>query len=68
MRLGEYPPAALPVQDDARHNPALTGEPARRVRETIDGLFDRFPEFSARIVLSGSQGFYAGLGLAALAL
>ncbi|MCJ9669765.1 MULTISPECIES: glycosyltransferase family 2 protein [unclassified Neorhizobium] len=40
---------------------------ARRVRETIDGLFDRFPEFSARIVLSGSQGFYAGLGLAALA-
>ncbi|CDZ72466.1 Probable xyloglucan glycosyltransferase 1 [Neorhizobium galegae bv. orientalis] len=39
----------------------------RRVRETINGLFDRFPEFSARVVLSGSQGFYAGLGVAALA-
>ncbi|WP_245440277.1 glycosyltransferase family 2 protein [Neorhizobium sp. T25_13] len=38
----------------------------RRVRETINGLFERFPEFSARVVLSGSQGFYAGLGLAAL--
>ncbi|UIK08655.1 glycosyltransferase family 2 protein [Neorhizobium galegae] len=39
----------------------------RRVRETINGLFDRFPEFSARVVLSGAQGFYAGLGVAALA-
>ncbi|WP_172745480.1 hypothetical protein [Neorhizobium galegae] len=39
----------------------------RRVRETINGLFERFPEFSARVVLSGSQGFSAGLGLAALA-
>lgn len=39
----------------------------RRVREAINGLFDRFPEFSARMVLSGTQGFYAGLGSAALA-
>ncbi|KAA9383009.1 glycosyltransferase family 2 protein [Neorhizobium galegae] len=39
----------------------------RRGRETINGLFDRFPEFSARVVLSGAQGFYAGLGVAALA-
>ncbi|CDZ64188.1 hypothetical protein [Neorhizobium galegae] len=38
----------------------------RRVRETINGLFERFPEFSARVVLPGSQGFYGGLQLAAL--
>ncbi|MCC2608417.1 glycosyltransferase family 2 protein [Neorhizobium petrolearium] len=38
----------------------------RRVRDTVNELFDRFPSFSARIVLSGHQGFYAGLGLAAL--
>ncbi|MCQ1574820.1 hypothetical protein NFO65_29315 [Neorhizobium galegae] len=35
----------------------------RRVRETINGLFERFPEFSARVVLPGSQGFYGGLQL-----
>lgn len=38
----------------------------RRVRETISGLFDRHPAFSARVVLSGNQGFYAGLWFAAL--
>ncbi|MFB9950043.1 glycosyltransferase family 2 protein [Rhizobium puerariae] len=38
----------------------------RRVRETVTELFDCFPAFSARIVLAGNQGFYAGLGLAAL--
>jgi len=38
----------------------------RRVRDTVDGLFDRFPAFSARIVLAGNQGFHAGIGLAAL--
>jgi cellulose synthase/poly-beta-1,6-N-acetylglucosamine synthase-like glycosyltransferase len=39
----------------------------RRMRDTINGLFDRFPGFSARIVCSGHQGFHAGLGFAALA-
>jgi len=38
----------------------------RRVREAVTDLFDRFPQFSARIVLSGRQGFYAGLGFAVL--
>lgn len=32
----------------------------RRVHETVDRLFDRFPEFSARVVLTGNQGFWAG--------
>ncbi|WP_234811131.1 glycosyltransferase family 2 protein [Xaviernesmea oryzae] len=38
----------------------------RRVRDTVNRLFDRFPAFSARIVLIGNQGFHAGIGLAAL--
>ncbi|MGK6316279.1 glycosyltransferase family 2 protein [Neorhizobium sp. DT-125] len=39
----------------------------RRVRDTVNQLFDRFPAFSARVVLTGNQGFRAGIGLAALA-
>ncbi len=38
----------------------------RRVQEAVTTLFDQFPDFSARIVLAGHQGFYAGLGLAAI--
>ncbi|WP_117195269.1 glycosyltransferase family 2 protein [Rhizobium terrae] len=38
----------------------------RRVRHAVTDLFDRFPQFSARIVLAGRQGFYAGLGFAVL--
>ncbi|WP_254691784.1 glycosyltransferase family 2 protein [Shinella daejeonensis] len=37
----------------------------RRLRETIDGLFKRTPEASARVTLWGRQGFYAGVWLAA---
>ncbi len=39
---------------------------ARRARDAVNHLFDRFPQFSARIVLAGRQGFYAGLGCAVL--
>lgn len=38
----------------------------RRQSEAVKGLFDRHPRFSARTVLSGSQGFWMGLALAAL--
>ncbi len=38
----------------------------RRAQDTVSALFDRFPDFSARIVLAGHQGFYAGLALAAV--
>jgi len=38
----------------------------RRVQDAVTDLFDRFPQFSARIVLAGRQGFYAGLGFAVL--
>ncbi|WP_105381370.1 glycosyltransferase family 2 protein [Neorhizobium alkalisoli] len=38
----------------------------RRAQDTVNALFDRFPDFSARIVLAGHQGFYAGLALAAV--
>jgi cellulose synthase/poly-beta-1,6-N-acetylglucosamine synthase-like glycosyltransferase len=37
---------------------------ARRVDEAANLLFDTAPHFSARIVLSGGQGFLAGLALA----
>lgn len=37
---------------------------ARRVRQTIGELFERRPRFSARIVMTGGQGFVAGLALA----
>jgi len=36
---------------------------ARRVRDTVSGLFDQRPRLSARIVLQGRQGFFAGSGL-----
>jgi cellulose synthase/poly-beta-1,6-N-acetylglucosamine synthase-like glycosyltransferase len=39
---------------------------ARRVDEAANRLFDTAPHFSARIVLSGAQGFLAGLGLTIL--
>jgi hypothetical protein len=43
-----------------------TGE-RRRVRETINALFDSRPRFSARIVFSGKQSFLAGAGVVAMA-
>ena len=36
---------------------------SRRVRNTVAGLFDSQPRFSARVVFHGHQGFYAGVGL-----
>ncbi len=36
----------------------------RRVRQAVTDLFDRAPALSARTVLTGSQGFYAGLAFA----
>ncbi|WP_083199244.1 glycosyltransferase family 2 protein [Rhizobium sp. AC44/96] len=38
----------------------------RRLRQSISTLFDKGARFSARIVLSGKQGFLAGAGLCAL--
>jgi cellulose synthase/poly-beta-1,6-N-acetylglucosamine synthase-like glycosyltransferase len=38
----------------------------RRARDTTNHLFEHSPRLSARIVLSGRQGFYAGLLVAAL--
>jgi glycosyltransferase XagB len=38
----------------------------RRVRDTVGGLFDSRPQFSARIVFHGRQGFWAGVGLSLL--
>ncbi|TWF53188.1 glycosyltransferase family 2 protein [Neorhizobium alkalisoli] len=38
----------------------------RRVRETTNSLFEQKPAFSARVVLSGAQGFYGGILLAAI--
>ncbi|WP_454744374.1 glycosyltransferase family 2 protein [Ciceribacter selenitireducens] len=32
----------------------------RRVKATVDGLFEARPDFSARTVLTGRQGFWAG--------
>ncbi|WP_245582429.1 glycosyltransferase family 2 protein [Neorhizobium lilium] len=37
----------------------------RRVRETTNRLFEDRPHLSARVVLAGHQGFYAGLAVAA---
>jgi cellulose synthase/poly-beta-1,6-N-acetylglucosamine synthase-like glycosyltransferase len=39
---------------------------ARRVDQAAESLFDEAPDFSARIVFTGRQGFLAGLGLAVL--
>jgi cellulose synthase/poly-beta-1,6-N-acetylglucosamine synthase-like glycosyltransferase len=41
---------------------------ARRVDQAANDLFDTMPEFSARIVFSGAQGFLAGLLLTLLGL
>jgi cellulose synthase/poly-beta-1,6-N-acetylglucosamine synthase-like glycosyltransferase len=41
---------------------------ARRVDHAANNLFDTAPEFSARIVFSGAQGFLAGLVLTLLGL
>jgi cellulose synthase/poly-beta-1,6-N-acetylglucosamine synthase-like glycosyltransferase len=38
----------------------------RRVRETTNSLFEQKPALSARVVLSGAQGFYGGILLAAI--
>lgn len=62
---------------DLRHSLAVTTPSAiraaswragaeRRVRDTVSGLFDIQPQFSARIVFHGHQGFYAGIGLSLL--
>lgn len=67
--MGRYP--------DLRHSLAITTPSAiraatwragaqRRVRDTVSGLFDSQPRFSARIVFHGRQGFYAGIGLSLL--
>ena len=39
----------------------------RRVRQSVNTLFDREPDMSARIVLLGKQGFVAGVAVTALA-
>uniref|UniRef100_UPI00310149B7 glycosyltransferase family 2 protein n=1 Tax=Neorhizobium sp. EC2-8 TaxID=3129230 RepID=UPI00310149B7 len=76
IRLADLKAAltALPLlgQDLAITTPSAirravwTAGAPRRMRETVTGLFDRFPASSARIVLSGNQGFYAGLWFATL--
>lgn len=38
----------------------------RRVRETTNSLFEQKPALSARVVLSGAQGFYGGILLATI--
>jgi len=38
----------------------------RRVKQCVNTLFDRDPDFSARIVLLGKQGFVAGVAVTAL--
>lgn len=38
----------------------------RRVAETTYALFDNAPDFSARVVFQGKQGFYAGVLICAL--
>jgi hypothetical protein len=35
----------------------------RRLRDTVNRLFDTAPEFSARLTFWGRQGFYAGAGV-----
>ncbi len=40
---------------------------SRRLRETTEQLFDDAPHFSARTVMTGGQGFAAGLALCLLA-
>ncbi len=40
----------------------------RRVRDTVTGLFETQPRFSARIVFQGNQGFYAGVVITLLVL
>ncbi|KAA0699416.1 glycosyl transferase [Neorhizobium sp. P12A] len=39
---------------------------ARRVRDTIAGLFESQPRFSARVVFHGNQGFYTGVAASLL--
>ncbi|WP_246617679.1 glycosyltransferase family 2 protein [Rhizobium populisoli] len=69
--------ATLQTLPQLRHGLAITTPSAirraawkaggdRRARDAVRHLFDRFPLFSARIVLAGPQGFYAGLGFAIL--
>ncbi|WP_105435393.1 hypothetical protein [Neorhizobium tomejilense] len=50
MRLREYPPAALPVQDDARNNSAPSGNPS-----ADDGSAAGDPEFLALSALGFSK-------------
>lgn len=38
----------------------------RRINDSVNGLFERSPELSARIVLLGKQGFFAGVAITAL--
>lgn len=40
----------------------------RRVRATVGALFEGKPDFSARTVLTGRQGFWAGLAVSATAV
>ena len=40
---------------------------ARRLHQTVTGLFEAAPEASARVTLWGRQGFYVGAGLATCA-
>ncbi|TCL75511.1 glycosyltransferase family 2 protein [Rhizobium sp. BK251] len=43
-----------------------TAGAARRVRDAVNSLFERQPRFSARVVFSGKQGFYAGISCSLL--
>ncbi|NLS02209.1 glycosyltransferase [Rhizobium sp. P32RR-XVIII] len=40
----------------------------RRINDSVNGLFERSPELSARIVLLGKQGFFAGVAITALVI
>lgn len=40
----------------------------RRVKQSTDTLFEQSPDMSARIVLLGKQGFFAGVGLTTIVI
>lgn len=40
----------------------------RRIRDTVNGLFDRHPQMSARVVFQGQQGFLTGAAITMLVI
>lgn len=59
QHLAVSPPSAIKAA-------AWRAGASRRVRDTVVGLFESQPRFSARVVFHGHQGFYAGLALSLL--